>query len=98
MIERNYIRSKRNTIIKILVDSIAAIIIIMAIALCIRDAKDYKNRIYTIEYFRPDGTIMIYENASDVYTWGDRVEFRYNDQDVRIEGDYILYAREGKAK
>lgn len=83
----------KDRIIRALFDILIGAILMLIIVLTMNSMRN--SNIDTVEYYKPDGTVLRFENVTDVYVWKttDVVDFNYNGQRVRISDNYVIYTK-----
>ena len=83
----------KDRIIRALFDILIGAVLMLTIVLTMNSMRN--SNIDTVEYYKPDGSVLRFENVTDVYVWKttDVVDFNYNGQRVRISDNYIIYTK-----
>ena len=83
----------KDRIIRALFDILIGACLMLIIVLTMNSMRD--SNIDTVEYYKPDGSVIRFENVTDVYVWKttDVVDFNYNGQRVRISDNYVIYTK-----
>ena len=85
--------SVKERIIRALFDILIGAILTLIIVLTMNSIQD--KDVTVVEYYKPDGTILEFENVTDVYIWKttDVLDFKCNGQRIRISDNYIIYTK-----